>query len=326
MDLLSRILVIFISFLIMVGFSPIVIPLLRRLKFGQSIREEGPQSHMKKTGTPTMGGILFIIATVLTSFFAHRFLTGSWFLKEFGLLMFVFLGFGTLGFLDDFIKVILKRNLGLTSLQKLMGQIVVGAVFFLMAQDLLVSEIVVPFSSLTIDLAWLYPVFVVVLLVGSSNAVNLTDGLDGLVAGLGAISFFAFSVLASSYGGFETVEIVGLSIVGSLLGFLVFNKYPAKVFMGDTGSLALGGLLGAISVLLHQELLLIILGGVFVIETLSVMIQVVSFKTRGKRVFLMSPIHHHFELKGWSEWKVVGVFWSVGLLLALLTVIYEVII
>lgn len=326
MDLLSRILVIFISFLIMVGFSPIVIPLLRRLKFGQSIREEGPQSHMKKTGTPTMGGILFIIATVLTSFFAHRFLTGSWFLKEFGLLMFVFLGFGTLGFLDDFIKVILKRNLGLTSLQKLMGQIVVGAVFFLMAQDLLVSEIVVPFSSLTIDLAWLYPVFVVVLLVGSSNAVNLTDGLDGLVAGLGAISFFAFSVLASSYGGFETVEIVGLSIVGSLLGFLVFNKYPAKVFMGDTGSLALGGLLGAISVLLHQELLLIILGGVFVIETLSVMIQVVSFKTRGKRVFLMSPIHHHFELKGWSEWKVVGVFWSVGLLLALLTVIFEVII
>lgn len=326
MDLLSRILVIFISFLIMVGFSPIVIPLLRRLKFGQSIREEGPQSHMKKTGTPTMGGILFIIATVLTSFFAHRFLTGSWFLKEFGLLMLVFLGFGTLGFLDDFIKVILKRNLGLTSLQKLMGQIVVGAVFFLMAQDLLVSEIVVPFSSLTIDLAWLYPVFVVVLLVGSSNAVNLTDGLDGLVAGLGAISFFAFSVLASSYGGFETVEIVGLSIVGSLLGFLVFNKYPAKVFMGDTGSLALGGLLGAISVLLHQELLLIILGGVFVIETLSVMIQVVSFKTRGKRVFLMSPIHHHFELKGWSEWKVVGVFWSVGLLLALLTVIFEVII
>lgn len=326
MDLLSRILVIFISFLIMVGFSPIVIPLLRRLKFGQSIREEGPQSHMKKTGTPTMGGILFIIATVLTSFFAHRFLTGSWFLKEFGLLMFVFLGFGTLGFLDDFIKVVLKRNLGLTSLQKLMGQIVVGAVFFLMAQDLLVSEIVVPFSSLTIDLAWLYPVFVVVLLVGSSNAVNLTDGLDGLVAGLGAISFFAFSVLASSYGGFETVEIVGLSIVGSLLGFLVFNKYPAKVFMGDTGSLALGGLLGAISVLLHQELLLIILGGVFVIETLSVMIQVVSFKTRGKRVFLMSPIHHHFELKGWSEWKVVGVFWSVGLLLALLTVIFEVII
>ncbi|WP_117169804.1 phospho-N-acetylmuramoyl-pentapeptide-transferase [Paraliobacillus sediminis] len=314
-----------IAFLITVLLSPIFIPLLRRLKFGQSIREEGPKSHMKKTGTPTMGGVMIILSVTITTLIITNKFNASSINSETMLLILVLIGYGILGFLDDFIKVVLKRNLGLTSKQKLFGQVLIAGIFYvvLVMQDFS-TYISIPGTSIQFDLGWGYAIFVIVMIVGASNAVNLTDGLDGLLAGTATIAFGAFGILAW-YGipQFE-VTIFSLAIVGALLGFLVFNAHPAKVFMGDTGSLALGGAIAAIAILTKMELLLVIIGGVFVLETLSVIIQVISFKTTGKRVFKMSPLHHHYELKGWSEWRVVTTFWLVGLLCAALGIYIEV--
>lgn len=311
-----------LALLLTVVLMPIFIPLLKRMKFGQSIREEGPESHMKKTGTPTMGGLVYliaIIATVLIVAMIADVLTA----KVFVLLLVLF-GFGLIGFLDDFIKVVLKRNLGLTSLQKLIGQIVIAAIsFFLLNGVGFDTAVSIPFTSVSLELSMVYVLFMIFWLVGFSNAVNLTDGLDGLVAGTASIAFAAYGVLAIMQD--ETgIAIFTFSVTGALLGFLVFNKYPAKVFMGDTGSLALGGALAMVSILLKQELLLLLIGLVFVIETLSVILQVGSFKLRKKRIFKMSPIHHHFELSGWSEWKVVTVFWLVGLIAAIIAIALEV--
>lgn len=311
-----------LALLLTVVLMPIFIPLLKRMKFGQSIREEGPESHMKKTGTPTMGGLVYliaIIATVLIVAMIADVLTA----KVFVLLLVLF-GFGLIGFLDDFIKVVLKRNLGLTSLQKLIAQIVIAAIsFFLLNGVGFDTAVSIPFTSISLELSMLYVLFMIFWLVGFSNAVNLTDGLDGLVAGTASIAFAAYGVLAIVQD--ETgIAIFTFSVTGALLGFLVFNKYPAKVFMGDTGSLALGGALAMVSILLKQELLLLLIGLVFVIETLSVILQVGSFKLRKKRIFKMSPIHHHFELSGWSEWKVVTVFWLVGLIAAVIAIALEV--
>ncbi|CEG22394.1 Phospho-N-acetylmuramoyl-pentapeptide-transferase [Planococcus massiliensis] len=311
-----------LALLLTVVLMPIFIPLLKRMKFGQSIREEGPESHMKKTGTPTMGGLVYliaIIATVLIVGMIADVLTA----KVFVLLLVLF-GFGLIGFLDDFIKVVLKRNLGLTSLQKLIGQIVIAAIsFFLLNGVGFDTAVSIPFTSVSLELSMVYVLFMIFWLVGFSNAVNLTDGLDGLVAGTASIAFAAYGVLAIMQD--ETgIAIFTFSVTGALLGFLVFNKYPAKVFMGDTGSLALGGALAMVSILLKQELLLLLIGLVFVIETLSVILQVGSFKLRKKRIFKMSPIHHHFELSGWSEWKVVTVFWLVGLIAAVIAIALEV--
>lgn len=310
------------SFLIAVLLSPLFIPFLRRLKFGQSIREEGPKSHQKKSGTPTMGGIVIVLSIIATTLFiSFKFLSFS---QEIMLLLLVTVGFGLVGFLDDFIKVVLKRNLGLTSKQKLAGQLVIAVLFYtgLIQMDFS-TEIHIPATNVSFDLGWLYLPLVIVMLVGASNAVNLTDGLDGLLAGTGAIAFGAFAVLAW-YAGFIDVSIFSAAIVGSVLGFLVYNAHPAKVFMGDTGSLALGGAIAAIAIMTKTEILLILIGGVFVIETLSVIIQVISFKTRGKRVFKMSPLHHHYELSGWSEWRVVVTFWFVGMIFAVLGIYLEV--
>lgn len=310
------------SFLIAVLLAPIFIPFLRRLKFGQSIREEGPQSHLKKSGTPTMGGVIILLAIVLTTFI----MTGKFTeptIKTF-LMVFVTLGFGLLGFLDDFIKVVLKRNLGLTSKQKLLGQIIISVIFyFVLSQNEFSTKIHIPFVNESFDLGWMYVLFIIFWMVGFSNAVNLTDGLDGLVSGTAAIAFGAFAVLAWNQSQFE-LAIFSVAVVGAVLGFLVFNAHPAKVFMGDTGSLALGGAIAALAILTKLEILLIVIGGVFVIETLSVILQVISFKTTGRRIFRMSPLHHHYELIGWSEWRVVVTFWSVGLLLAILGIYIEV--
>jgi phospho-N-acetylmuramoyl-pentapeptide-transferase len=310
------------SFLITVVLSPLFIPFLRRLKFGQSIRDEGPESHKKKTGTPTMGGLMIILSIVVTTLImAGVFHSIS---VEIFLVLLVTLGFGLLGFLDDYIKVAKKRNLGLTSKQKFLGQLVIAAIFyFVLLQTGLNTEIVIPGTGAGIDIGWLYFPLVIIMLVGSSNAVNLTDGLDGLVAGTAAVAFGAFAIVAYA-SSLYTVSLFSVAIVGAVLGFLVFNAHPAKVFMGDTGSLALGGALAAIAILTKTELLLIIIGGVFVIETLSVIIQVASFKTRGKRVFKMSPLHHHYELSGWSEWRVVVTFWLVGILFAAAGIYLEV--
>lgn len=317
MAMYIRPLTILFSFLAVLFAGPIFIPFLKRLKFGQSIREEGPKSHQKKTGTPTMGGLMIISGVIIGSIIINWVFTGHIFSAELGILLFVFVGFGVLGFIDDYIKVVLKRNLGLTSKQKLLGQILVSVIFYLLLLSTGIDTVLqIPATTLSLNLGFLYPVLVVVILVGASNAVNLTDGLDGLVSGLGVISFAAFGLLAGLFTHGFAPMVISFSVVGALLGFLIFNAHPASIFMGDTGSLALGGLLGAIAVVLKLEILLVLIGGVFVIETLSVMIQVISFKTRGKRVFLMSPIHHHFELKGWSEWRVVITFWAVGFVLA----------
>ncbi|OLS42012.1 phospho-N-acetylmuramoyl-pentapeptide-transferase [Bacillus sp. MRMR6] len=313
---------ILMGFLITVLLSPIFIPFLRRLKFGQSIREEGPKSHQAKTGTPTMGGIMILFSIILTTLV----MTGKFAeptVKTY-LMLLVTLGFGLLGFLDDFIKVVMKRNLGLTSKQKLLGQIIISVIFYLIyKQNGFPTVITVPISGYTIDLGWFFVLFITFWLVGFSNAVNLTDGLDGLVSGTAAIAFGAFAVLAWNQSQIE-VAIFSVAVAGAVLGFLVFNAHPAKVFMGDTGSLALGGAIATIAILIKLELLLVIIGGVFVIETLSVILQVISFKTTGKRIFRMSPLHHHYELVGWSEWRVVVTFWSVGLIFAILGIYIEV--
>ncbi|OBR64989.1 phospho-N-acetylmuramoyl-pentapeptide-transferase [Paenibacillus oryzae] len=300
------------SFLLAVLLGPLFIPLLRRLKFGQQIREEGPQSHLKKSGTPTMGGIIIMIAMLVA------FLRFSDKTPEFWVLLTASFGFGLVGFLDDYIKIVFKRSLGLTAKQKLAGQLlfalVVCALLYNMDHSTMIS---VPGTSWGFDMGWFYYPFVVIILFGASNAVNFTDGLDGLLAGTSAIAFGAFAVIALQLLSHESA-VFSAAMVGGVLGFLVYNAHPAKVFMGDMGSLGIGGGIAAVAILTKMELLLIVIGGVFVMEMLSVILQVGSFKLRGKRIFKMSPIHHHFELVGWSEWKVVAVFWSVGLLLAAL--------
>ncbi|QOS99528.1 phospho-N-acetylmuramoyl-pentapeptide-transferase [Brevibacterium sp. JNUCC-42] len=307
------------AFLIAVLIGPLFIPMLRRLKFGQSIREEGPKSHQKKAGTPTMGGTIIAMALLLTVLKFAKWDT------ELLFLIVVTFGYGLIGFLDDFIKIKRKHNLGLTAKQKFFSQILlaIGA-YYLLLQMNHPTTLTIPGTSLGIDLGLFYFPFLVFLLVGSTNAVNLTDGLDGLLAGTSAIAFGAYAIIAWNASNMDTA-IFSAAVVGSVLGFLVFNAHPARVFMGDTGSLALGGALAGIAIMTKTELLLAIIGIVFVIETLSVIIQVVSFKTRGKRVFRMSPLHHHFELTGWSEWRVVVTFWLVGILFAGLGVYLEVI-
>jgi phospho-N-acetylmuramoyl-pentapeptide-transferase len=313
---------ILVGFLISVILSPILIPFLRRLKFGQSIREEGPKSHQKKSGTPTMGGTMILLSIVVTTIVMTS--KYSELSVQTYLLLFVTFGFGLLGFLDDFIKVVMKRNLGLTSKQKLFGQIVISFIFyFILRQNEFSTTVSIPLTDISFDLGWFYVFFIIFWLVGFSNAVNLTDGLDGLVSGTAAIAFGAFAVLSWNQGAYD-VAIFSLAVVGAVLGFLVFNAHPAKVFMGDTGSLALGGAIATIAILTKLEILLIIIGGIFVVETLSVILQVISFKTTGKRIFRMSPLHHHYELIGWSEWRVVVTFWTVGLLCAVLGIYIEV--
>ncbi|WLD95064.1 phospho-N-acetylmuramoyl-pentapeptide-transferase [Alkalihalobacillus sp. AL-G] len=312
------------SFFVAVVLSPIFIPFLKRLKFGQSIREEGPKSHQKKSGTPTMGGIVIISALIATTLILSMYF--NLFTIETAMLLFVTLGYGIIGFIDDFIKVVMKRNLGLTSKQKLLGQLIIAIIFYFgMKQAGISTTLSVPGTDMSIELGWFYVLLIIVMLVGASNAVNLTDGLDGLLAGTAAIAFGAFAVLASTSLELD-IALFCIAVVGSLLGFLVFNAHPAKVFMGDTGSLALGGAIAAVAILTKMELLLVVIGGVFVMETLSVMIQVISFKSTGRRVFKMSPLHHHYELSGWSEWRIVVTFWVVGILLAGLGIYIEVLI
>ncbi len=299
-----------VSFALAVILGPLCIPILRRLKFGQQIREEGPQGHQKKAGTPTMGGIIILIALTLAFL---RFSDES---LEAYILLVACLGFGLVGFLDDYIKIAFKRSLGLTPMQKLLGQLLctdaVCVLLYLNGHD---TNVGIPGTDLAIPLGFLYYPFLVLLMLGMSNAVNFTDGLDGLLSGTSAIAFGAFAVIAMIRTEPEAA-FFSAAMIGAVLGFLVFNAHPAKVFMGDTGSLGIGGGIVAVAALTKTELLLLLIGGVFVFELLSVVIQVISFKTRGKRVFKMSPIHHHFELVGWSEWRVVITFWLTGLVLA----------
>lgn len=285
-----------------------MIPLLRHRQFGQFIREEGPQAHLSKAGTPTMGGIAFIIG-ISVAVIVSMFMPGSMTTEKIAILLSM-LAFGAIGFIDDYNKVAKKQNEGLTPKQKLLLQVIFGialAIFMMMKEG---TTMLIPFFGKTVDFGIMYIPFVVFIEVAMANAVNLTDGLDGLAASTSSIVACTFAIIGMTvYGGNEAMATSGQAVFGALLGFLLYNHYPARIFMGDTGSMALGGVLSAMAIVGHVEWLLPIAGLIYVIEALSVIIQVAYFKrTGGKRIFRMAPIHHHFELGGWHETKVVRMF------------------
>lgn len=292
----------------------ILIPVLKRLHAGQSIREDGPKSHMVKSGTPTIGGLIFLFSAIITTL-----LTGNFKVSVF-MILFSTLAFGAVGFVDDYIKVVMKRNLGLRAYQKLFLQILTAVILIIYQYNSkhMGTDLYIPFLKDYRSIGVFYIPFIIFVIVGTVNSVNLTDGLDGLSTSVTIICLLFFNVVAVKFQRYE-IAAFSLVLAGALIGFLFFNKYPAKVFMGDTGSLALGGAISAIALLLNVPLILPIAGGIYFIETLSVIIQVVSFKTRGKRVFLMSPLHHHFEQKGWHEKKIVAVFSLVELILCIIS-------
>ncbi|GAB6137102.1 phospho-N-acetylmuramoyl-pentapeptide-transferase [Halanaerobaculum tunisiense] len=303
-----------VSFLISIVIGPFVISWFRKLEFGQNVRKVGPERHLDKAGIPTMGGVIIIFAVLLSTLaFAEPTI-------EIVLALFVTLSYGLLGLLDDVIKILAERSLGLRAWQKILGQILAALAVGLVAVTKLDlgTEILVPYLLINIDLGQLFIPFVIMVIVGTSNAVNLTDGLDGLAAGVTIIVTITYAYMAFKFGN-QDLAIFATSIAGACLGFSWFNSHPAQVFMGDTGSLALGGALAVISVLTRTELFLLIIGGVYVIEAVSVILQVGYYKlTQGQRIFKMSPLHHHFELEGWQEAKVVIRFWILAIILSLL--------
>lgn len=299
------------SFALTVIFLPLFIGFMRMHHEGQQIRDEGPKWHEKKSGTPTMGGVVFnlasIISTLWVALWQHDLNKSAW------ILIIAFLGYGLIGFLDDGLKLFYKRNLGLKAWQKLLGQIIIAAIIIVLAfSDHMSAGIYIPFFGI-VNSGILFSLFVLFWLVGFSNAVNLSDGLDGLATGLSIIAYATYGYLAYKQKNWAVLIFVA-TVIGGLVGFFIFNHKPAKIFMGDAGSLALGGGLAAVSILLHRPWSLLLIGLVFVCETASVILQVISFQTTGKRIFKMTPIHHHFEMLGWSEWKVDIVFWVVGLI------------
>ena len=295
--------------------GPIIIPFLHKIKFGQSIRDEGPSWHQKKSGTPTMGGFIFIIGLIIGVAVMHKYLDRTAYLA-----LLCSIGFGAIGFIDDFIKVVLKRNLGLRAWQKFALQILVSVIFVFgaMKSGIITTSISIPFTSIIVDLGAFYIPLAIFVLLAVTNSVNLTDGLDGLATCITIVVMLFFAIVSK----IPSVSLFSYATVGALLGFLIFNRYPAKVFMGDTGSLFLGGAVSACAILIGNPLILIIVGFVYLCETLSVIIQVISFKTTGKRVFKMSPIHHHFEMCGWNEVKIVSVFTAVTFILCMLSILF----
>ena len=303
-----------ISFALSVIMGPVIIPVLRKLKMGQTEREDGVKSHLKKAGTPTMGGVIILLSIVVTSVFY----IGS--NSKIIPILFVTLGFGLIGFLDDYLKVVMKRSDGLFPKQKMALQIVVTAVFaFYLVKFTDVSlAMLLPFTGgKYLDIGWLAIPVLFFAVIGTVNGVNFTDGLDGLASSVTVLVATFFTVVA--IGTKSGIEPITCAVVGALLGFLLFNVYPASVFMGDTGSLALGGFVASTAYMLQMPIFIIIVGLIYLVEVLSVMIQVTYFKkTGGKRIFKMAPIHHHFELCGWSETRVVAVFSIVTAILCLI--------
>ncbi len=290
-----------ISFAVCTVLNFFLVPALRYLKFGQTIREEGPKWHEKKSGTPTMGGIGFLVVSVAVALI---------FCKNYAVKMGIVFSalYGLIGFADDFIKIALKRNLGLSAKQKLALQILVTVIFlvYLTSAGLIETYVNIPFFNVKLELSWFYIVFITLFLIGFTNAVNLTDGLDGLAAGVTEIVALFFALAGIKLG--SEVSVFASALSGALLGFLFFNFHPAKMFMGDTGSLFLGGAVAMFAILLKMELILVIVGIIYVVEAFSVIIQVSYYKKTRKRIFLMSPIHHHFEMKGMNEVKIVSMF------------------
>ena len=311
---LDYILAFLITLVVTLLVMPGVIRFLHRIKFGQTEREEGLASHKVKNGTPTMGGVVFILVPLIVYAFMRPSALSE---PSVWIVMLAYVGYGLIGFIDDYLIVVKKNNDGLKPGVKFAMQSVLAIVFFLLYRSTASTEITVPLLGWTFDLGWLYFVLVFFMFTAESNAVNLTDGLDGLCAGVSVIALFPYVIFALLQGQ-QDLGVLLLCVIGALMGYLKFNLHPAKVFMGDTGSLALGGLLAATAMVTKQELLLVIIGGVFVIEVLSVVIQVTHFKRTGKRVFKMAPIHHHFELCGMKETKVVTLFWCMGFVFALI--------
>ena len=291
---------------------PKLIPFLHKIKFGQSVRKEGPKRHMAKTGTPTMGGIVFVLVPILVMAILNykAFLT-----PEMLIVVFAYLGYALIGFIDDFLIVVKKNNDGLKPSMKFLMQSVLAVIFYFAYTQIAKTTIQIPVLHMTLELGFLYFILIFFMFTCESNAVNLTDGLDGLCAGTSLIAIAPFVIFALLQKNNDLAMFL-LAVSGALLGYLRFNIHPAKIFMGDTGSLAIGGLLAASAMILKQEILLVLIGGVFVMELLSVVIQVTSFKATGKRVFRMSPLHHHFELGGMKETNVVLMFWCIGLIFA----------
>ena len=313
----ETILAIIIAFAVSAILCPIVIPFLHKLKFGQQVREDGPQAHLKKQGTPTMGGLVFLTAVVITSLL---------YIRDYPRIipvLFMTVGFGVIGFLDDYIKIVMKRSEGLNPVQKLIGQFIITGIFvyYLVCSGEVATSMLVPFTGgfehgLYLNLGFLFIPFVFFVVLGTDNGVNFTDGLDGLCTSVTILVATFLTII--SIGENSGISPITGAVVGSLLGFLLFNVYPAKVFMGDTGSLALGGFVSASAFMMQIPLFIPIIGLIYLVEVLSVIMQVSYFKaTHGKRIFRMAPIHHHFELGGWSETRVVAVFSIVTALLCL---------
>jgi len=319
-----------LGFVFSVVLGRVLIPYLVKFRVGQHIREEGPRSHQKKAGTPTMGGIIFLLSILISQVIYHKSMSVP-LSKEEVLVVSLMLGYGVIGFIDDYKKIRYGRSLGLRAREKMALEILFAGIFMWFFVDR-GSRVIVPFSGSTIDLGILYSLLGIFLIVGSGNAVNLTDGLDGLASGVVAIGLLAYYFIGKKYAyvfsenpGLKGLEIVALTSVGALFGFLIFNYHPAKVFMGDTGSLALGGLLSAMAIATRTELVLAFIAAVPLIEALSVILQVASFQLFGRRIFKMSPLHHHFELLGWKETTIVHVFWLAALgftLLGILSMAY----
>ena len=316
-------------FAIMIGFLSatvcglLLIPFLRRKHIGQRISIYVGENHKKKEGTPTMGGLIFVVPTIIMTILLV--LTNKIELTpNLIIILFVFTGYSFIGFLDDFLSIKKKNNEGLTTYQKLFLQLIIALVFFyLYMKKGGQTALIVSTLGINIEMGWFYGVFLLFILIGASNAVNLTDGLDGLAGGLSAIAFIAFSLISIAVG-FEEIGIFSFILTGALMGFLIFNTHPAKIFMGDTGSLALGAVMAAVAILTHREVTLLVVASVFVIETLSVILQVVWLRLFKHKLFLMTPLHHHFEKLGWEETDIVKLVWVVGLILTMAGIFFGV--
>lgn len=301
-----------LSLLISLALGPIAIPALRRLKFGQNIRKEGPQSHLKKAGTPTIGGVIFIGSTLITMLALRL----KW-NDEAMIVLYSLIAFGFIGFLDDLLKIIKKDNEGLKAWQKMVLLLVFSGAIAYYGYLNLSTSMIIPFLGKKVALGMFYIPFVIFIYAATTNAVNLTDGLDGLASTVSVLVLTFFAV-SSFILGHDSVGLFCIALIGGLIGFLKYNAYPARIFMGDTGSLAIGGAIATIAIILEIPLLIPVVGGIYVLETLSVIIQVTSFKLTGKRIFKMAPIHHHFEQCGWSEVKIVTVFSVVTVILCMI--------
>ena len=320
----SKIKVVIMSFIVSVVASLIIIPILRKLKVGQIERDDGPQSHLKKQGTPTMGGVIIIISMIIASIVLYRVkdIINFQNFKEMLALIFVTLGFGIVGFVDDFKKLVLKNTKGLKPMYKMIGLLIIAVLYTMYIVKFVPNgtETYIPIIKQFINIPiWLYIPFAIFVLLGTTNAINLTDGIDGLATSVTTIIITALTVIGVIFGKFE-ITFLGCILIGACLGFLIFNLHPAKVFMGDTGSLLLGGAIAGMALYLKMPLILIVLAIIPIIETVSVMLQVVYFKKTGKRIFKMAPIHHHFELCGWNENKVVSIFSIITLILSIIAI------